>query len=140
MVETLTRLSADDRCEIEQLMARYAFCDDNGDAEQWASLFTEDGQFTGLGKQPVVGRAALLEFAQKRWLEKPEVRKRTHWVSNIVITPTDDGATAESYQMTIDRGADGLRVKGVTGKSDVLRKVGGEWRFQSRRTVQRFAE
>lgn len=133
-------LSADDRLEIQQLMAEYAFCDDTGDAERWASLFTAEGTFVGLGKAPVVGRAALEAFARKRWDDKPEVRRRTHFVSNIVIHPSPEGATAESYQMTIDKFPDGQRVKGVTGKSDELRVENGKWRFHSRRTVSRFAE
>ncbi len=133
-------LTVQDHFEIQRLMTEYAFCDDNGNAERWASLFTEDGTFVGLNKAPITGRDKLIAFAKKRWAEQPNVRKRAHWVGNIAIWPTSEGAEAKCYQMTVDRMADGMHIHKLTGKLDELRRVAGKWRFHIRRTVEVTAE
>jgi uncharacterized protein (TIGR02246 family) len=132
--EAVASLTAEDRLDIQQLISEYSFHEDSGDAAAWAALFTSDGSFIGAGRPPVTGTAALVAFARKRW-ERPEVRARTHWVSNIVIRPTAQGAAAESYQLTVDKIGKEFRITSVAGKSDELRRENGKWRFHIRRAV-----
>lgn len=131
----LGTLSADDKLEIQELIAEYSFHEDTGNAEAWGALFTADGRFCGRNKPPVVGRDNLIAFARKRWETKPQVHHRAHWVSNIIIRASQDGATASSYQMSIDKDEDAYRIVSLTGKEDELRKEDGKWRFHVRRVV-----
>ena len=131
-------LSVEDRLNIQELMSLYLFCDDNGDAETYASLYTEDGTFIGLGKPPVVGRANLVAFAQKRW-ELPENRKRSHWLANVIAWATPEGAAAKSYQMTVEKVGNTYK-HSQSGKHDELRRVNGVWRFHVRRVVEILAD
>jgi uncharacterized protein (TIGR02246 family) len=136
-------LSAEDRLEIQQLIARYSFYEDSGQAESYASLFTSDGTFFGGGDKTVTGREALARFARERWETRPQVRKWTHWVSNIVITPTPDGAEAKSYSMVVEKnGNDGndYKIVKTSGKHDELRREDGSWRFHVRRVFALPAE
>lgn len=129
MVQELT---ADDRNEIRELIARYSHLEDSGDAEAWAELFTTDGSFTGSKGNVVQGREALRDFAADRWL-RPEVREYVHWIGNVVITPTEEGAETDSYQMLVQVNADGgCSVRKLSGKHDRLRREDGRWRFQNR--------
>ena len=126
-------LSAEDRLEIQQLIARYSFYEDSGQAESYASLFTSDGTFFGGGDKTVTGREALARFARQRWETRPQVRKWTHWVSNIVITPTPDGAEAKSYSMVVEKNDNNYKIVKTSGKHDELRREDGVWRFHVRR-------
>lgn len=128
----LLTLSAEDQLEIQQLMARYSFYEDSGQAEGYASLYTIDGSFVGSGDKRIVGQEALARFARDRWETKPQVRRWTHWVSNIVITPTPEGAQARSYSMVVEKNDDGYRIVKVSGKQDELRREDGAWRFHVR--------
>jgi hypothetical protein len=126
-------LSVEDRLDIQQLIAAYNFYEDSGDAESWGQLFTVDGGFTGSENKAITGRDNLIQFAKRRWNEKPQVRKWVHWVSNVVIEPSADGARAKSYQMTIEMQDDGYRIHKTSIKLDELRRENGQWRFYMRR-------
>jgi hypothetical protein len=53
------RISDADYIAINDLMARYCWHVDDNEADKWVALWTEDGTFTGLGPEPLVGREAL---------------------------------------------------------------------------------
>ena len=98
------------------------------------SVQDRDGTFVGLEGKAVTGRDNLVKFIQAR-NAKPSVQTRTHWASNIIIRPSANGATAESYQMTVDQGGETFRVSGTHIKVDELRRENGKWRFYHRRSV-----
>ena len=124
----------EDQMEIEELISQYSIFEDRGEAESWASLFTADGAFVSGAGEKYAGREALVAFATRRW-ENPEVHRLIHWISNIVVTPTAEGATSQSYQMTVGAGAEGYEVVRLSGKDDTLRRENGRWRFLERRVV-----
>lgn len=128
-------LLAEDRLAIIQLISEYNVHEDTGDADAWAALFTVDGTFLRSGKPPISGRDDLRAFARHRWQTDMTVRNRTHWFSNPLIKPSSMGALAETYQMTIDRNGEGYRIKGISGKSDDLRREDGKWRFYCRKII-----
>ena len=55
-------LTAEDREEMIELVARYNHAIDSRDAEAWADTFTEDGRFYVPPKHDVRGREALVAF------------------------------------------------------------------------------
>ena len=67
------RISAEDRAEIIELYARYAWGLDLADPEMLLSAFAEDAEFDHLWQGKVKGHAAILENMQELW------NKRQHW-------------------------------------------------------------
>jgi 3-phenylpropionate/cinnamic acid dioxygenase small subunit len=53
------KVSLEDRAEVMDVLARYCWHVDEGDADEWADLWTEDGVFAGVTPQPIRGREAL---------------------------------------------------------------------------------
>lgn len=52
-------VTTEDYAAISDHMGRYCWCVDGGLSEEWVALWTEDGVFTGIAPDPVVGREAL---------------------------------------------------------------------------------
>lgn len=120
--QSTARLSGDDYSEILQLYFKYPLALDNGDAEGYADLFTEDGAF---GDR--VGRAALLEFVRAR---KPSTVR--HAPLTPMITVSSEGARGVVMNLFIDVGQDGPRITRVSQYTDTLVKTSRGWRFKTR--------
>lgn len=132
---TTAALSAEDRLDIQELIARYCRYEDNGDAEAMAALFVEDGSTVSSRGKATKGRAALEEAARRRW-ENPDARRDAHWVTNVIVEPDDDGARAFSYQLIFVIGEDSaIRIRSLSAKRDRLRRDGGRWLFVTREVV-----
>jgi uncharacterized protein (TIGR02246 family) len=130
-----TALSAEDRLEIQELIARYCRYEDSGDAQALAALFVEDGSTVNSRGQAIAGRGALEAAARQRW-ENPDARRCVHWVTNIIVEPADGGARATSYQLIFVVSADsGVRVRSLSAKHDWLRRDDGHWLFVTREVV-----
>lgn len=52
-------VSTDDYVAVLDHIGRYCWRVDAGDADGWADLWTDDGVFTGISPEPIVGREAL---------------------------------------------------------------------------------
>lgn len=65
-------VSTDDYVAVVDHIARYCWRVDSGDSDGWAALWTEDGVFTGISPEPIVGREALrgVPDGQKGWAHK----------------------------------------------------------------------
>jgi hypothetical protein len=126
-------LSVADRLEIHELIAQYNIAEDSGEVDAWVCTFTQDGSFFGLRSGvTVTGHDELRRFMIKR-LERPGVRQYVHWTSNIIITPTEEGARSRCYVMTVEQMPDAsFRVRSMALKNDELRQEDGHWRFKSR--------
>jgi hypothetical protein len=85
-----TRIS--DMVEIQQLIARYSYTFDRGDAEGWADIFTPAGVWemsSAVGAQPSIrldGRADLVAFCTKRFSDRPPGLTYAHHQSGIHFT------------------------------------------------------
>ena len=102
-------ISAQDYTDIQQLYARYNHAIDSGDAEGWANTFTPDGTFN-----QVSGHDALVGFVHN-WVDKMNGGARRHWNTNLLITPTPDGAKGAVYLFLLDISAKPPAIAG-TGK------------------------
>jgi hypothetical protein len=127
-------LGAADYIEIQQLVARYGYAvdthADNGYA--YADLFTADGAF-GETK----GREALAELARNTQKERGGPAYTRHYLTNVIIYPTPDGARGNQYLMAIDVSEAAKPSTIVHGGryDDVYVKTQTGWRFKSRRYV-----
>ncbi len=124
-------LTAADYIEIQQLVARYGYAvdthADNGYA--YADLFTPDGVF---GKTK--GREALAELARATQKERAGPAFTRHFLTNVIIYPTPDGARGSQYLMALDVSEGGKPSSIVHGGryEDEYVKTPAGWRFKSR--------
>lgn len=99
------------RVAIGETLMRYAHCADTGRFAQLVELFSEDGVLEIEGREPLVGRAAILAFVTgtkaslAATLERPYIR---HHISSLLVElAAPDRATARSYFLAItERGPD----------------------------------
>lgn len=102
-------LSAADRVEIHELLARYAWSLDTGDEEGFIACFAPDAEllwdvFDSAGSWR--GHAALRRFIAY-FRSRSESAGRQHHVSNVITEATPDGATARAYVLVALGCADG---------------------------------
>lgn len=134
----IATLSAGDRLEIHELLARYAWSLDTGDEATFVACFTGDAElvwdvFDEPGRWQ--GSAALRRFAAY-FRSRPESAGRQHHVSNIVLAATTEGVLAKSYVLVALRTEEGPHRLNVMGYyEDVVRQEGGHWRI-ARRTIR----
>ncbi len=135
-VDTNTALANAYACE--QLIRRFALCNDAGDYEALAAMFTEDGSFARPAEpdNPVRGRDAVRAFFRDR-----PGRFTRHIVANVVVDMEDeDRAQASSYVLlyvadsTQGQAPYPLCAPVLVGQfHDLLVRDADGWKFLSRR-------
>jgi uncharacterized protein (TIGR02246 family) len=136
---------ADDRAEIEDLMARYLFALDFFDADAYAATFAEDGVLDwAMGR--VEGREAIRAEASGMKASMASVfgngTKVRHFVTNIAISVGGHRAsTRASWFEAYNNGPDGSPKMGTFGHyEDKLERIDGHWLFKRRKIVNEFLE
>jgi hypothetical protein len=128
-------LTAMDYLEIQQLVARYPYAldthADNG--YMYADLFAPDGTFGN-----TKGREALAAVARNNQPEKSGPAATRHFLTNVIITPTAEGAIGRQYNVLIEVGdsSQPSRIDHGGYYEDVYVKTPGGWRFKSRTYVR----
>ena len=124
-------LTAQDREEMIELVARYNHAIDSRDAQAWADTFTEDGRFYVPPNHDVRGREALIAFIGS--FGPPGGH---HWTTNFLIEGDGDDATMLVESIFIRGGDAGGRGKYV----NTMKRVDGRWKFAERKAEQYTAE
>ena len=135
---------AEDRAEIQDLMARYLFALDWSDADAYAATFTPDGEIVW-ARGTVKGRAALAGLAadfHKQMVARyggPGVTLR-HFITHSAITVKGDHAYAVSAWFEMDSaGPNNSARMGTFGTyRDELVRSDGHWRFTRREVFNEF--
>ena len=130
-----------DRAAIHEVMQKYVYSVDSGDAEGYGSVFTEDGVIDSNGTA-IRGRAAIRKvvtdlqarYSANRADGKP-AGQLYHVISNESISLSSaTEAVYRSYWQTMRKGEDKRYTAGGFGQSeDHLVKVKGQWLIQSRK-------
>ncbi len=120
-------LTTQDFVEIQQLYARYNWTLDTGDVEGYANTFTPDGVFNNN-----VGREAIVKFATG--FHTGMGTRVKHWNTNLMITPTADGAAGQVYLVLVDFGNKPATIATSANYADELVKTAQGWRFKKRMT------
>jgi 3-phenylpropionate/cinnamic acid dioxygenase small subunit len=128
----VTVLTPADYAEIQQLYATYAHCLDKGLGPQFADTFTEDGEFTGgrgpgkaaEARTPRKGRAALTVMGSTSGTR--------HMVTNIMITPTEEGAKGSAYLLLYSARTIPSTLVETAIYDDVLVRTPKGWKFKKR--------
>ena len=131
-------LSAADRVEIHEVLARYAWSLDTGDADGFVACFAPDAELVwDAFEQPGCwrGHAALRRFID--WFRaRPESAGRQHHVSNLVVEATADGARARAHVLVALACGDGPHRLHVMGHyEDALVREAQAWKL-SRRVIR----
>lgn len=130
----LNHLPAQDYVDVQNLYARYNHASDAGDAETYASCFTDDGvlQIDPVGVL-VQGRASLVAYKQKDAAGRGG-RYRRHWNGSLWLEPVDTDTVRGRCYFHGYNGTPGqppvLADAGVY--DDRIVRVGGAWRFARR--------
>ncbi|MGE0592647.1 MAG: nuclear transport factor 2 family protein [Vicinamibacterales bacterium] len=140
-------LSAQDYADITQIFALFGYAFDSAaDAGyQWADLYTPDGVFVaGSVVATMRGRETLAAFAAGRLAFPNGFVTLTpgpgtphnplaiaHILTDLLITPTPDGAVAKAYRLNARIGDDGRATLAPGGVYHVLlARTSGGWRFK----------
>ena len=133
-----------DRSLIRELLDRYGLVHDSGSPEEYADLFTADGEIAVAAGGPAIvkGREALMAQARRdheRFGNEPAGKGKTtsimrHLISNAQITLTGaDSATGTCYVTTVVKKGDiGPTILSISRYTDRYVKQGGDWRIQRR--------
>lgn len=130
-------VTAADRVNIHELLARFGRAWDSGDQDAVAGLFIPEGKFVSLGGV-FEGTEALRAMTRAYVRQMPFASRTQHWVSNIVIDELGDGRCAVSSYCGAFRAtdADSLAMTMMSWYEDVVVQSGGQWRFARREIVQ----
>jgi 3-phenylpropionate/cinnamic acid dioxygenase small subunit len=131
-----------DRNDIEDLMWRYARALDSLDADAYAAVYAEDGQF-GTGEKAVKGRESLKNLVlgvkknrDDRIAKGEKPLGTQHMVTNHTITFQDkDHATVNAYWLEafLGQGAESPARVGAVGRSvEQMVRVSGKWLIKVR--------
>jgi hypothetical protein len=132
MSET-SRLSAEDRLDIMDLIARYAYTLDSGDLDGYVNNFAPDGLLFERQR----GHAQIREYVSGLMREgragplpNGDVAYR-HFVGSAVIVGNNHTATVHSYLLWVNMGSE-PPVSAAAEYTDECVKLDGRWVFQSR--------
>jgi hypothetical protein len=121
------RLSAEDRMDILELLARYAHAMDDGDSAAFMSCFIPE-PVLDVGYRMVTGSSELREFAD--YYAKKPGRPWYHHISTVSFEGDAERCQARSYLLFTTKGADGdPKVSGWANYLDDCVKVDGHWLF-----------
>jgi hypothetical protein len=122
-------LTASDQFEIQQLIARFGYSLDTAanNGLTFAELFTADGRFGNAS-----GRERLIALARDNSKNNPNTR---HFVTNVMITATPEGASGTQYEVVFEVGKGGKQSEiSRTGRyEDTYVKTSQGWRIRTRR-------
>jgi uncharacterized protein (TIGR02246 family) len=130
--------AADDKDAIRELLATYCFHLDDGEFEQMAALFTEDGVWetafgTGNGRAGIMAQAKSIAGTEKR-------PRRAHLTTNIVITLDGESAGVQSNWTVVQNTKTGPGISSGGAYFDHVVKQNGKWLFKFRRIDRYIAE
>ena len=123
-------LTLEDRLDLCEIPGRYGDSIDDRNWDQLRTIFTEDAVFdlTGVGSRVLTGIDDIVAF-----MEEEAAHPRTHMMTNVYASPTDDGADLRFRIVA-------LLGQGKTGTAsyyDKVVKTDAGWRGQHRETTLR---
>lgn len=118
-------VSTEDYVAISDHLGRYCWAVDEGDEEGWIGLWTEDGVFTRVAPEPIVGREALRMIV--RMNQATGQGKQRHMVANLVCDYRGDRDTVgASYYNFVTNWAEGGRLAVMAlSRVELIRSAGG---------------
>ena len=132
-----------DLAEIQKLLYRVCYSNDERDAEMWASCWTEDAQMGGGARSEIdagtagvfKGREKITAALTRAW--KRQTYRRRHVLSNVfLLEDGEDEAVVNSYITLFLIENEGRPKLEITGRyRDHVVRDKGEWRIKERHAV-----
>ena len=122
--------SASDAEQIRNLYAQLAFAYDEGRAEEYAALFTEDGAFEVAGGPETRGGEELAGTVV-RAAARPD--RTLHMVSSVLVAVAGDSASGRAYVQLLALADGALRCLTVGTYEDTYVRTAAGWRVSRRR-------
>jgi hypothetical protein len=122
------------REEIRELLYRYGFAADTGDALTWSHTYAADGIYDGVDRK-IVGRDqfyAALDDPEDTHKRDIESRGSLHTVGGLTIRVNGRGAWAEGHALVWVRAEEGYRVYSLTYNHWDLQRTSGMWEITRR--------
>ena len=128
-MEQLAQVRAEDAYAINDLLARYCWYFDEGDADGYASLWTGEGELTGFG-EPIRGMAALRKILKDSYADSQG--KLRHVLTTVTQSYGKDtnSVTAKAYNVVTRWNSGGSLVFNVKETFE-LRRMAEGWRLAS---------
>jgi hypothetical protein len=128
------RVSAEDRAEIVELYARYAWGLDLADPGMLLSAFAPDAEFDHLWQGKVKGHAAILENMQELWNKRQNWwYGRQHLFNHYIMDVQPAGVQVRCFfqilQFNVEYGTN--FVFGIGTREDLCVKHDGHWVFKT---------
>ena len=129
------KISVEDRLDLQDLIARYAWALDTGDVEGYLDCFFEDGWIEHDPPGLCKGRDEIRKLTEFLWYEHPfNYLGRQHRLSQVLMAPEPDGVRIRAFWSILqhDVFTDENFVFGL-GLWNALaaRDSDGEWRLKS---------
>jgi SnoaL-like protein len=125
-------LSLQDRVDIAELYARYAWSLDTRDVTGFAELFAPDGAIEMPDVGRFEGRSEVLRYG-RLLTDDPTYPGRQHWIGQSLLEGDTERCRVRSYGMVTGRSKDGTSALRSLGYySDQLVKLDGRWMFGER--------
>ena len=129
------KLPVEDRLEITDLIARYAWALDTGDVEAYLDCFVEDAWMEHHPPGRCEGREGIRRLTEFLWYEHPNnYLGRQHRMSQVLVTPEGAGARIKAFWSILQHDVRTQEnfVFGL-GVWDALaiRDADGEWRLKT---------
>jgi hypothetical protein len=135
MAEGKIKLSAEDRLDILELFANYAWGIDLAEPELVVQCFAEDGYFDHLWQGRVQGHAAIIKNLEDLWYKRQSWwYGRQHLFNHFRFdAESQTRCRVRSFfqilQFNVDYGNN--FVMGIGSRDDVVEKIDGQWLFKS---------
>lgn len=123
----ILKVTTDDRLDACDVLARYCFLLDEGDADGWVSLWEEDGVFIGTRSEAVRGHAALRSAAALTL-----AGGMRHYITNIICDygDTTDDLIVRGYNLVISWLAEPRLFANAVVRYHLVRRGDG-WKIKS---------
>ena len=122
----------EDKDSIRELLARYCFLLDGYRLDEFAALFTTDGEWTsrnGTAKGP-----AAIEVLLRGMVPEPAPgKRRKHFTTNIIIDLSGGRATVISNFLVVRDSEAGPTIAVAGTYDDIVVRTADGWKFRSRK-------
>jgi hypothetical protein len=126
------QLTLQDRIDIVDLYARYAWNLDTRDIAGFAQLFAPDGAIEMPDVGRFEGRDEVFRYG-KLLTDDPAYPGRQHWIGQSLFDGDAERCRVQSYAMVTGRSGDGVSgLRSLGYYTDQLIKVDGQWLFGER--------
>ena len=130
-----TKVSVEDRFDLQDLIARYAWALDVGDVEGYLDCFFEDGWIEHHPPGLCKGRDEIRKLTEFLWYEHPnDYLGRQHRMSQVLMTPEAEGVRIRAFWSILQHDVNtqqnsifGLGLWNAVAAKD----ADGEWRLKS---------